>query len=140
MEDYADIDRFPQIMLTGTYSAKLDIKRRITIPRQMMDKLIALNSTERKLYLQLDNDHISVYLLTAVGKIKKELGQLSLLERDNRNRMEEVCSSLYETDIESDDRMLIPEKMLVALNIQPKSDVIIKGASDFFTISKSFAQ
>lgn len=127
---------FKQTILSGTYFARLDRKKRIRIPKQLMDVLIASNGSVRKLYLQADKDKIRAFLLSAVGRIKNELGQLSLLDNENRERMEEIGSTLHETDITTDDRIMLPNEMLVALDIRPDSEVTIKGAFEFITICK----
>jgi DNA-binding transcriptional regulator/RsmH inhibitor MraZ len=138
IESSAETDRQP-LYLTGTYVAKLDAKKRIKIPKQIMDSLIALNGAQRKIFLTRENgeDKIIGFTLPAVGKLRKELGDLPLTDPDTRKKMEILGSSLFETDISKEDRVTIPDDILSKLEIRIKSDVLIKGAFEFITISKN---
>jgi len=127
---------YKQPFLIGAYVAKLDRKRRIRIPKQLMDSIIVLNGAARKLYLQIDENRIRAYVISAVGKMKHELGQLSLLNKENRKQIEEVGATLQEISITSDDRIMIPNEMLDTLDMQPNSEIKIEGSFEFITICK----
>ena len=125
--------------LTGTHATKLDAKRRIKIPKPFMDSLLAINGAQRTLYLMkpINKDKILCYPLPTIDKIRKELGEWSLLDYDKLHHMEELGSSLHESTIANDDRIIIPNDMLNSLDIKPGSNVLIKGAFEFITISKA---
>lgn len=123
------------LFLTGTHFSKLDNKKRLTLPKQILKSLLALNREKRRLYLEKDSDKIIGYSLFALDKLRKELRDLPFVDNETRNKMAQLGSRLYETSITGDGRIVIPDEILFSSNIKPNSDVRIVGAFEFITIS-----
>lgn len=125
-----------QKFLTGTYTAFLDNKKRIHIPKQLKSSLTALNGGENRLYLQTEVGKINVFPTSAISKVISDFEAQRLIDPTTRKKMERFASTLYETTIPGDGRIKIPDEALNTLNIKRNDKIRIKGAFKFITISK----
>ena len=105
---------------------------------QLMDSLITLNGAQRKLYLSIEDgeDKINGFTLLAMNKMKKDFGDLPLTDVETRKKMEMFGSSIHETPINKDGRITIPEDILSKVEVKRDTEVMIKGAIEYITISK----
>ncbi len=123
--------------LTGTHYSSVDNRRRITIPKSLVDAIVAFNKGERRIYLRKKGNKVIGLPLPAVSKIYTEFDELKLSDDDAIQRMEEYGSSLHKVSItEKDDRITLSDNLSQEFGLQQDTKIVIKGALQFITISQ----
>ncbi len=124
--------------LTGTYETKLDDKRRVHLPKPIIDGIIKINGKEKILYLEFleEKKKLRAYTIPYVEKRWKDLQDLQSYDEDNLEKMEKFGASLKKITFTGDGRLTLPQEFIEALNLEKDVPIAIKGAGSFITISK----
>ena len=110
-------------MFIGSYTHNLDDKNRLSIPKKWIsvlgNKIILTTGLDGSIFLYNKKDWDHFYT---------KLASLSLLDKNSRDFSRFMLSNAFEIDVDSHNRILIPETLKSFSKL--KSEITLSGAGD----------